>query len=218
MQKIYYFNADDKILAEGANLFPEDAPDLKFYHCSRCFKKYEHLTTCQKHTGKCILGVKNPIWSENNLEIAKISDNKNKKFVDACSSLAYFSRREQKLDGVLINPRDNFKKDRPVFCLLKNGSLIGYLAYWEKILIDEDNYKFSSLVFWDDYIIKPERNSNYMVKLFDLSISNLKVKLQDILYSWPPSEELIKLLKSKSIEKINAWTNHGWQKDVPIEF
>lgn len=191
----------------------------KVFNCSKCYKKYFSPSACKRHSTKCFVPISNIIYKNGDISIVKIIDNTNKHMINAVFNLAYFSKREQGVDIVLINPSEGFNLIQPVYAIFKDGRLIGYIAYWKQRLIrtiDDKDEPFYPWIMWDIYVIKSERKKGYASLLCNRSLEDLKESYGSIFYSYPLSKDAINLIKSKGLMKINLKHPAGWTPNVPL--
>ena len=216
VEPLRFYNEKDELLLElenrhgGSVKYPQ-----KGFNCSKCFKHYFTPYACRRHSEKCVIPLTNGIYEKNNLSIVKIDNQQNKKLVNAICELAYFSKREQGVDWVLINRYEGLNKNQPVYALFKQEKLIGYVAYWKQKLID-NNKPFYPWIMWDVYIIKPERRKGYASLICDTSLADLSDTYENVFYSIPLTKDAVHLLKSKGLKKINAKHGGGWTQDIPL--
>jgi hypothetical protein len=138
-----------------------------------------------------------------NLKVLKISNHRNKPLIKECCQMAYQSMIAQELDYRVVNEK-SFTKINPVFCLLKSDKLIGYIAFWQKTLKNND-IKFTTWVIWDFFIEEDERRQGFGTFLFDYALKNMNISIEDILYSAPVSENFRDLLYKMNLRKIKLF-------------
>ncbi|MEK6869082.1 MAG: hypothetical protein AABX74_02545, partial [Nanoarchaeota archaeon] len=161
-EPLRFFNDERELLLElqgvhgGSVKYPQ-----QMFNCSKCFKDFFVPYACERHNSKCSVPITNVIFKGEDVLISKIKDKTNKKLINALCELAYFSKREQRVDFVLTNSRENFNETHPVYALFKSQKLIGYMAYGKQKLIDKNGESFFPWVLLDMYVIRTHRRKGY---------------------------------------------------------
>ena len=180
----------------------------KAFVCSTCYKEYLTPFQCKRHASKCLLDWHEFIYENNNIAVCKLTNKSLKKLRQGCENLAHFSKLEQGLDFTQVR-YNSINENNPVFVCLKDGALIGYIAFSKKNFKGK-NGEFEVWCVIDFYVVATYRRKGFGSLLFGVALNVLKRSPKELFYSSPITTPFKKFLKSKGLEKVCVYSKGVW--------